>query len=73
MRKSTRSDIASFSTVYRDTGRAYRELGAAVWEVWVRTLLIPVHLLLWLWLPELSADEKAQREAAAKEWADADV
>lgn len=71
--KATRSDIASFKTVYRDTGKAYRDLAHSAWQAVLFTVLIPVHLAVWLWLPELSAVEEARREAAAEAWADADV
>lgn len=72
-RKATRSDIASFSTVYRDTSKAYRDLAHAAWQAALFTVLIPVHLAVWLWLPELSADERAKRDEQARRWADDDI
>lgn len=71
--RTTRSDIASFNTVYRDTGKAIRDAGCAVWQAGLMLVLIPVHLLLWLWLPELGYEERERREEARREWADADV
>lgn len=71
--RHTRSDIASFKTVYRDTGRALWDAVLSVKQATVYLVLIPVHLLVWLWLPELSPTEKDARAAHAKAWADADV
>lgn len=68
--KSTRSDIASFSTVYRDTGVALKEAGSGIWQAVLMLALIPVHAALWLWLPELSPQERERREEARR--ADAD-
>lgn len=69
----TRDDIASFNRVYRDLGMALRDAGYRVWCALLMLALVPVHLLVWLWLPELSPTEKDARAAHAKAWADADV
>lgn len=70
--KRTRADIASFSKVYRETWQALKEAGSSVGYALGCVLLIPVHLLLWLWLPELSPEERERRERSRREWADAD-
>lgn len=70
--KSTRSDLVSFSTVYRDTGVALKEAGSAIWQAALMLALIPVHAALWLWLPELSPQEHERREKSRRAIADAD-
>lgn len=52
--KHTRSDLASFHTVYRDTGNEIGEAVRAVGSALLFVLMIPLHHALWLWLPELS-------------------
>lgn len=71
--RMTRDSIAGFRSVYRDAGQAYREFGSATAQALLFTVLIPVHLLYWLWLPECSAEVREARAKARKAWMDADV
>lgn len=71
--RKTRDGIAGFRSVYRDAWQAYKEFGSATAQALLFTVLIPVHLLYWLWLPECSAEAREARAKARKEWMDADV
>lgn len=71
-RKYNRSDIAAFSTVYRDTYREIKDAAQAVGSALVYLLMLPLHHLLWLWLPEEPEDARVRREIAKREWEDAD-
>jgi hypothetical protein len=70
--RTTRADIASFSRVYRDTGTAARELVCSLRQLGMLLVLIPVHALIWLWLPELGEQERLARKLARRRWADED-
>jgi uncharacterized membrane protein affecting hemolysin expression len=68
----TRADIAGFCRVYRDTGTAATEFAHSLKQLALMLVLIPVHALIWLWLPELGEQERIARELARRRWADED-
>lgn len=71
-RRTTRADISGFGTVYSDLWRQLRETATSLWQLAVYLVLLPVHHLLWLWLPQMSEQLREQRAEQAREWADAD-
>lgn len=72
-RRMTRADITGFGTVYSDLWLQLRETATSLWQLVVYLVLLPVHHLLWLWLPQMSEQLREQRAEQAREWADADV
>lgn len=72
-RRTTRADVAGFGTVYSDLWVQLRETATSLWQLAVYLVLLPVHHLLWLWLPQMSEQLREQRAEQAREWADADL
>lgn len=59
--------------MYRDTGNEIGEAVRAVGSALLFVLMIPLHHALWLWLPELSEQERIKKELSKRKWADEDI